>query len=53
MHDIHKTTAASLDTTLTKLKSQGYEFVTIDELYGEKLQIGKQYFDKTDSRMVK
>ncbi|EIE1407149.1 TPA: peptidoglycan N-acetylglucosamine deacetylase PdgA [Listeria monocytogenes] len=53
MHDIHKTTAASLDTTLTKLKNQGYEFVTIDELYGEKLQIGKQYFDKTDSRMVK
>ncbi|ARM72057.1 polysaccharide deacetylase [Listeria monocytogenes] len=53
MHDIHKTTAASLDATLTKLKNQGYEFVTIDELYGEKLQIGKQYFDKTDSRMVK
>ncbi|MBC1968329.1 polysaccharide deacetylase family protein [Listeria marthii] len=53
MHDIHKTTAASLDATLQQLKSQGYEFVTIDELYGEKLQIGKQYFDKTESRMVK
>ncbi|EAF5923950.1 polysaccharide deacetylase family protein [Listeria monocytogenes] len=53
MHDIHKTTAASLDETLKQLKSQGYEFVTIDELYGEKLQIGKQYFDKTESRMVK
>lgn len=53
MHDIHKTTAASLDETLKQLKSQGFEFVTINELYGEKLQIGKQYFDKTESRMVK
>ncbi|MBC1376220.1 polysaccharide deacetylase family protein [Listeria sp. FSL L7-0091] len=53
MHDIHPTTAASLDKTIKALKKQGYEFVTIDELFGEKLQIGKQYFDKSESRMVK
>lgn len=53
MHDIHPTTGDSLDKTLKLLKKQGYQFVTVNELYNEKLKIGKQYFDANDSRMVK
>ncbi|EQB9249273.1 hypothetical protein ACYYIN_003111, partial [Listeria monocytogenes] len=46
-------TGDSLDKTLKLLKKQGYQFVTVNELYNEKLKIGKQYFDANDSRMVK
>lgn len=52
MHDIHPTTGESLDKTLKLLKKQGYQFVTVNELFSEKLKIGKQYFDASESRMV-
>lgn len=53
MHDIHPTTGDSLEKTLKLLKKQGYQFVTVNELFSEKLKIGKQYFDESESRMVK
>ncbi|MBC1482715.1 polysaccharide deacetylase family protein [Listeria sp. FSL L7-1509] len=53
MHDIHSTTEASLDKTIKLLKKQGYQFVTINELFSEKLQVGKQYFDESEARIVK
>lgn len=32
MHDIHQTTADALDSILSYLTKQGYEFVTVSEL---------------------
>lgn len=52
MHDIHPTTGDSLEKTLKLLKKQGYQFVTVNELFSEKLKIGKQYFDESESRMA-
>ena len=34
MHDIHQTTVAALPTVMDYLVSQGYQFVTVSELYG-------------------
>ncbi|MGG3451584.1 polysaccharide deacetylase family protein [Domibacillus aminovorans] len=33
MHDIHKTTADALEDVIVYLQKQGYELVTVDELY--------------------
>lgn len=35
MHDIHPTTADALDSVLTYLEQQGYQFVTISQLEGK------------------
>ncbi|MDY5974755.1 MAG: polysaccharide deacetylase, partial [Streptococcus hyovaginalis] len=34
MHDIHQTSVKALPSVLEFLKSQGYEIVTVSELYG-------------------
>ncbi|MEW1718184.1 polysaccharide deacetylase family protein [Streptomyces sp. NPDC093109] len=34
MHDIHATSVAAVPSMLEKLKADGYEFVTVSELYG-------------------
>ena len=38
MHDIHQTTIDALPTVLDYLKSQGYTFVTVDELLDYQLE---------------
>lgn len=47
MHDIHKTTIEAVRMVLPILKEQGYEFVTIEELFEDKeLEDGKTYYKK-------
>jgi len=47
MHDIHKTTIEAIRMVLPILKEQGYEFVTIEELFEDKeLEDGKTYYKK-------
>lgn len=53
MHDIHGKTAASLDKTLRILKKRGYRFVTVNELLGQELQSGCEYFSSYNHRTVK
>lgn len=43
MHDPLQSTADSLDRTLSYLSKQGFEFVTISELYGYQLYPNKTY----------
>ncbi|EMG29364.1 polysaccharide deacetylase family protein [Listeria fleischmannii] len=52
MHDIHPKTAKSLDGTLKKLKAEGYQFVTVNELLNSAPTIGNQYFDEDDKRLI-
>lgn len=52
MHDIHPKTAKSLDGTLKKLKAEGYQFVTVNELLHSAPTIGNQYFDEDDKRLI-
>lgn len=49
-HDIHHFTADSMDSVLTYLESEGYEVVTVSELYGYDMQPGVEYIsrDMTD-----
>ncbi len=47
-HDIHKQTVDAMDRVIKQLKSDGYEFVTVSELFKlrEKgIEAGKVYFD--------
>jgi peptidoglycan/xylan/chitin deacetylase (PgdA/CDA1 family) len=53
MHDIHKDTVQALPTLIPSLKAQGYQFVTIDQLFDNQVKPLYQYFGKTDSRLVK
>ncbi|WP_163651861.1 polysaccharide deacetylase family protein [Listeria sp. PSOL-1] len=53
MHDIHPFTFASLENTLKELKKQDYQFVTVSEMLKSQPQIGHQYFDNNDERIVK
>ncbi|MGE5455646.1 MAG: polysaccharide deacetylase family protein [Ignavibacteriales bacterium] len=47
MHDVYKPTIDAVKMVLPLLKEKGYEFVTIDELFGgSKLEDGKQYYKK-------
>ena len=46
MHDLYTTTATAVEKALPKLKKQGYQFVTIDELFASKgipLEAGHVY----------
>lgn len=45
MHDIHPTTAGGLESILKDLKEQGYQFVTISELFGTPMVPGQAYFN--------
>ncbi|SBO18103.1 polysaccharide deacetylase family protein [Carnobacterium divergens] len=45
MHDIHPTTADGLEQILKELKEQGYQFVTISELFGTPMVPGKAYYN--------
>lgn len=48
MHDIYKSTIETVKQVLPMLKKQGYEFVTISELFEEtELEEGKLYYKKT------
>ncbi len=47
MHDIHKPTIEAVRMVLPILKEQGYEFVTIEELFEDnELEDGKTYYKK-------
>ena len=47
MHDIHKSTIEAVRMVLPLLKEQGYEFVTIEELFeDDELEEGKTYYKK-------
>jgi peptidoglycan/xylan/chitin deacetylase (PgdA/CDA1 family) len=52
MHDIHTDTVQALPTLIAQLKSQGYQFVTIDQLLHQQERPLYQYFGQTDSRLV-
>lgn len=45
MHDVHSTTVDAVPTLITRLRSQGYQFVTISQLFaGKRLQPGQFYY---------
>ncbi len=44
MHDIHKTSVGAMECILSNLSKNGYNFVTISELFNNKLEPGKTYF---------
>lgn len=48
LHDIHKTSVASVSKIIYKLKQEGYLFVTISELLSHAQKPGFQYFDGND-----
>ena len=51
-HDIHATTIPGALQAIDILQSQGYEFVTVSELFrrrGEALENGKQYYDRKNN----
>lgn len=52
MHDIHTDTVQALPTLIVQLKNQGYQFVTIDQLFQQQERPLYQYFGQTDSRLV-
>ncbi|MBF0780182.1 MULTISPECIES: polysaccharide deacetylase family protein [unclassified Granulicatella] len=53
MHDIHQSTVDSLDRLIGQLKEQGYEMVTLSELYdSHELVSGIQYFSANDAQIV-
>ena len=43
-HDIHPTSVDAIPCVLNALSKQGFTFVTIDTLFGGKLQPGRSYF---------
>lgn len=43
-HDIHPTSVDAIPCVLDALSKQGFTFVTIDTLFGGKLQPGRSYF---------
>lgn len=50
MHDIHPTTADALPRVIQLLKSQGYRFVTVSELYNNQMMKNTSYYQKSDVR---
>ena len=52
MHDIQEATANALATVIDNLKEQGYEFVTIEEMFQCSERPLYQYFSLNDSRKV-
>ena len=52
MHDIQEATADALATVIDNLKEQGYEFVTIEEMFQFSERPLYQYFSLDDSRKV-
>ncbi|MGX7419509.1 polysaccharide deacetylase family protein [Carnobacterium gallinarum] len=50
MHDIHPTTADALNSIIQSLKKQGYQFVTVSELYNGVLSGNKSYYQANDIR---
>jgi peptidoglycan/xylan/chitin deacetylase (PgdA/CDA1 family) len=43
LHDIRPTTVAAIPGILDKLSKKGYSFVTVSEIYGDKLAAGQKY----------
>jgi peptidoglycan-N-acetylglucosamine deacetylase len=43
MHDIHPTTVEAVPRLLDRLGRRGFSFVTVTELYGDRLRPGKRY----------
>ncbi|MFB4286491.1 polysaccharide deacetylase family protein [Nonomuraea sp. ATR24] len=43
MHDIHPTTVKAVPRLLDTLDHRGYSFVTVTELYGDRLRPGRRY----------
>lgn len=43
MHDVRPTTVAAIPAILKALAAQGYSFVTVSDLYGDKLIAGNRY----------
>lgn len=52
MHDIQPAEVEALPVVITKLKSQGYQFVTVSQLLGQRLLPGHQYFGQGDERLI-
>ncbi|MFD1392641.1 polysaccharide deacetylase family protein [Lacticaseibacillus jixianensis] len=52
MHDIQPAEVAALPAVIAYLKSQGYQFVTVSQLLGQKLLPGHQYFGQGDERVI-
>lgn len=53
MHDLYASTATAVEHALPKLKKQGYQFVTIDELFSSKglqLEAGHVYYSASSSQ---
>ncbi|WP_165964307.1 polysaccharide deacetylase family protein [Actinomadura sp. KC216] len=46
MHDIHRTTVRAVPKIIDRLAAQGYEFVTVSELFGGRLTPGKEYVQR-------
>jgi peptidoglycan/xylan/chitin deacetylase (PgdA/CDA1 family) len=46
MHDIHPTTVDAVARIIDELRSRGYTFVTVSQLYGGTLEPGKTYFGR-------
>ncbi|MGH8964273.1 MAG: polysaccharide deacetylase family protein, partial [Actinomycetes bacterium] len=43
MHDIHRTTVKAVPKIIDRLAAEGYVFVTVSELFGGRLEPGKEY----------
>lgn len=52
MHDTHPQSVAALPGVISYLKQQGYQFKTVNELLGDRLLPGYQYFGQNDNRPV-
>lgn len=52
MHDIYPTTVAAVGPIIEQLKAQGYEFVTVDQLFNHQEKPRIQYFSQNDARAV-
>lgn len=52
MHDTQPASVEALPTIIAQLKEQGYTFVTVSELLGDRLLPGYQYFGRGDERPI-
>ncbi len=52
LHDIHDTTIDAVPEIIHRLRSQGYEFVTVHNLLSGMQKPLSQYFGKTDERLI-
>lgn len=52
MHDIQPAEVAALPTVIANLQQQGYQFVTVSQLLGQRLMPGHQYFGQGDERLI-